>query len=38
MASGTVRWKDRQFALLDRAGLARIAGDDGRQQKPRPFI
>lgn len=38
MASGTVRWKDRQFALLDRAGLERIAGDNGRQQRPRPFI
>lgn len=38
MATKAVRWKDRQFALLDREALERIAGDDGRQQRPRPFI
>lgn len=37
-ASGTVRWKVRQFKVLDRTGLEQIAGDDGRQQRPRPFI
>lgn len=36
--SRAVQWKDRQFTVLDRAGLERIAGDDGRQQRPRPFI
>ena len=38
MASGAVRWRGRQFTVLDRAGLERIAGDDGRLQRPRPFI
>ena len=37
-SSGTVRWRDRRFTMLDRAGLQGIAGDDGRQQRPRPFI
>ena len=37
-ASQTVRWKDRQFLVVDREGLERIAGHDGRQQRPRPFI
>lgn len=36
--SGTVRWRDRRFTVLDRAGLQEIAGDDGRQHRPRPFI
>ena len=38
MATGAVRWKDRQFTLLDRPALEQIAGDDARQQKPRPFL
>ena len=38
MASGAVRWKERQFTVLDRPALEAIAGDDGRQQRPRPFI
>ncbi|HZD89741.1 MAG TPA: Crp/Fnr family transcriptional regulator [Pseudolabrys sp.] len=38
MATGAVRWKDRRFTLLDRPALEEIAGDDGRQQRPRPFI
>ncbi len=38
MATGAVRWKDRQLTMLDRAALEEIAGDDGQQQWPRPFI
>lgn len=37
-ASGTVRWRDRRFTVLVRAGLQEISGDDGPQQRPRPFI
>jgi CRP/FNR family transcriptional regulator len=37
-ASGAVRWRDRVFEIIDRAALARIAGDDGGQHKARPFI
>ncbi len=37
-ASGTVRWKDRQFTVIDRAGLERIAGNDGRMPRRRPYI
>jgi len=38
VSSGAVRWKDRLFTLIDRPALEDIAGDDGRQQRPRPFI
>ena len=38
MATGAVRWKDRQFTLLDRPALQAIAGDDGKPRRPRPFI
>jgi CRP/FNR family transcriptional regulator, anaerobic regulatory protein len=38
ITTGAVRWSGRQFSILDRAGLEQIAGDDGRQQRPRPFI
>jgi CRP-like cAMP-binding protein len=37
-ASNAIRWKDRVFEMIDRAALARIAGEDARQQRPRPFI
>ena len=37
-ASLAVRWKDRIFEIADRAVLERIAGDDGAQRAPRPFI
>ena len=37
-ATGALRWKDRRFTVLDRAALQDIAGDDGRQRRPRPFI
>lgn len=37
-ASNAVRWKDRLFELIDRAALARIAGDDVSQREQRPFI
>lgn len=37
-ASHAVRWRDRVFELVDRQALMRIAGDDVRQRKPRPFI
>jgi CRP-like cAMP-binding protein len=37
-ATKAVRWRDRQFVLLDREALQRIAGNDGRQPRPRPFI
>jgi CRP-like cAMP-binding protein len=39
MATGAVRWKDRHFELLDRAGLAKIAGVEPPPPKVRrPFI
>jgi CRP-like cAMP-binding protein len=37
-ASNAVRWKDRQFELLDRDALARIAGGDAHGYRHRPFI
>jgi CRP/FNR family transcriptional regulator, anaerobic regulatory protein len=37
-ASNAVRWRDRTFEVIDRAALERIAGDDGSQQRARPFI
>jgi CRP-like cAMP-binding protein len=37
-ASNAIRWKDRTFEMVDRAALVRIAGDDMRQHRPRPFI
>jgi CRP-like cAMP-binding protein len=37
-ASQAVRWKDRVFEITDMETLRRIAGDDARQAKPRPFI
>lgn len=37
-ASNAIRWKDRVFEIIDRAALKRIAGDDGAQKRPRPFI
>ncbi len=37
-ASGALRWKDRQFELVDRDALQRIAGADGHKPRPRPFI
>jgi CRP/FNR family transcriptional regulator len=37
-ATNAIRWKDRVFEVSDRAGLERIAGDDGGQHRPRPFI
>ena len=38
LASKAISWKGRVFELLDRAGLARIAGDDVTKRNPRPFI
>ncbi len=38
IATRAVHWKDRQFKVLDRAELERIAGDIGPQQRTRPFI
>ncbi len=38
VASKTVRWRDRVFEVLDRAGLVTIAGDDFSIRTPRPFI
>ena len=38
MASKVVRWKDRVFEMVDRAGLAAIAGDEPSQHRARPFI
>ena len=37
-ASNAIRWKDRMFEMIDRAALVQIAGEDARQQGPRPFI
>jgi CRP/FNR family transcriptional regulator len=37
-ASQAVRWKDRQFELLDRTALIRIAGGEAAERRPRPFI
>ena len=38
-ATKTMRWKDKKFEILDREGLARIAGFDltARRAK-RPFL
>ena len=38
IATNTVRWRDRSFEILDRPVLEKIAGDDGAQLRPRPFI
>ena len=38
LESGAIRWKDRVFEITDRDMLERIAGDDGSQNRPRPFI
>ena len=37
-ATKAIRWKDRVFEVLDRAALARIAGDSMTKRRPRPFI
>ena len=37
-ASRTMRWKDRTFELLDRDGLAALAGFDTPKRYVRPFI
>jgi CRP-like cAMP-binding protein len=37
-ASNAIRWKDRIFEMIDRSALVRIAGDDMRLRRPRPFI
>ena len=37
-ASNAVRWKDRTFEIVDRAALARIAGEDIVTHRRRPFI
>src|SRR6478752_9019914 len=36
--SKAIRWKDRQFEMLDRAALAAIAGSEVPKHRPRPFI
>lgn len=33
-----VRWKDRQFELLDRKGLAKVAHWEPNDERPRPLI
>ena len=33
-----IRWKDRQFEIVDRAALAAIAGSEVPKHRPRPFI
>jgi CRP-like cAMP-binding protein len=33
-----IRWKDRQFEIVDRAALAGIAGSEVPKHRPRPFI
>jgi CRP-like cAMP-binding protein len=37
-ASRTIRWKDRTFELLDRDGLAALAGFEKPGMHVRPFI
>jgi len=37
-ASNAIRWKDRKFEMVDRAALAKFAGEDAKEQRPRPFI
>ena len=37
-ATKTMRWKHRVFEIVDRAGLARIAGNEPARQPARPFI
>jgi CRP/FNR family transcriptional regulator, anaerobic regulatory protein len=36
--SNAIRWKERLFEITDRPALERIAGDNGRQHRARPFI
>ena len=36
--SKAIRWKDRQFEIVDRAALAAIAGSEVPKHRPRPFI
>jgi hypothetical protein len=38
LASNAIRWKDRQFEMVDRTALAAIAGDDVAPRQSRPFI
>lgn len=38
LASKAVRWSNRMFDVLDRAALARIAGEEMVQRRTRPFI
>src|SRR6476659_10985115 len=35
--SKAIRWKDRQFEIVDRAALAAIAGSEVPKHRPRPF-
>ena len=37
-ATAAIRWKDRQFDVLDRGALARIAGEEPVAHVSRPFI
>ena len=37
-ASNAIRWKGRQFELIDRAALEKLAGDNMKPHRPRPFI
>jgi CRP-like cAMP-binding protein len=38
LALHAVRWRGRQFEVLDRTALVKIAGDDVTVRRPRPFI
>ena len=38
MISNAIRWKDRVFEMIDRAALAKIAGDEVAPRHDRPFI
>jgi CRP/FNR family transcriptional regulator len=38
LASQAIQWKDRLFAMIDRNAMAKIAGDDSKPRRPRPFI
>ncbi len=38
LTTGAIRWKDRQFEMVDRKALAAIAGDDVTLRQERPFI
>ena len=37
-ATNAIRWKSRVFEIVDRAALAKFAGDDVKPYRPRPFI